>query len=149
MVVTGGRFAFIFSRSILSWYREYGLSAALSCDNITLSGTRAISSSSQLTHLVMDIGMPMPYVEMRPALDVRNLTRAVGVTGFTWAEARDVLLAGINAAFLPEEEKKNVVAEFEAELDKTAAELGLAWELRDAEPEQAAAAAEVTEDDDH
>ena len=41
---------------ILSWYREYGLSAALSCDNITLSGTRAISSSSQLTHLVMDIG---------------------------------------------------------------------------------------------
>lgn len=93
--------------------------------------------------------MPMPYVETRPALDVRNLTRAVGVTGFTWAEARNVLLAGINAAFLPEEEKKNVVAEFEAELDKTAAELGLAWELRDAEPEKAAAAAEVTEDDDH
>ena len=58
MAVTTDRFGFVVLRSILSWYREYGLSAALSCDNITLSGTRAISSSSQLTHLVMDIGMP-------------------------------------------------------------------------------------------
>ncbi len=68
-------------------------------------------------------------------------------TGFTWTEARDVLLAGVNAAFLPDEEKRILVAEFEAELDETAAKLGLDWKLRDAEPEQAAAA-EVTEDDD-
>lgn len=87
---------------IASWYREYGLAAALSCDNITLSGTRKISSSSQLTHLVMDIG-------------------------FSWAEARDVLLAGAKASFLPADEKRQLVADFEAALDATAAELGLEW----------------------
>ena len=72
------------------------------CVFVRGAGTRAISSSSQLTHLVMDIG-------------------------FTWAEARDVLLAGVKAAFLPEAERKVLIAEFEAELDATAAKLGLDW----------------------
>ena len=49
------------------------------------------------------------------------------------------MLAGVNAAFLPDEEKKTLVAEFEAELDETAAKLGLDWGVA-AEPEQAAAA---------
>jgi len=47
--------------------------------------------------------------------------------GFTWAEARDVLLAVVKAAFLPEAERKVLIAEFEAELDATAAKLGLDW----------------------
>lgn len=69
---------------------------------------------------------------------------AVDLTGFTWTEARDVLLAGVKAAFLPADEKQTLVAEFEAELDATAAKLGLHWELA-VEPEQMSAAA-VTED---
>ena len=73
----------------------------------------------------------------------------MGAIGFTWAEARDVLLAGVNAAFLPDEEKRTLVAEFEAELDETAAKLGLNWEPSDIDSEKAAAAAEVTADDDH
>jgi adenosine deaminase len=54
---------------IAGWHRA-GLSVALSCDNITLSGSRRISSSSQLVHLVIDCGLG-------------------------WGAAREVLLNGV------------------------------------------------------
>lgn len=53
------------------------------------------------------------------------------------------MLAGIHAAFLPDQEKKTLVAEFEAKLDETAAKVGLDWGLSVADSQQAAAA-EVT-----
>ena len=76
------------------------------------AGTRAISSSSQLTHLVMDVG-------------------------FTWAEARKVLLDGAKAAFLPAEEKAEMVAEFEAELDRVLVGHGVAVEVEEEEKAEA------------
>ena len=74
------------------------------------AGTRAISSSSQLTHLVMDVG-------------------------FTWAEARKVLLDGAKAAFLPAEEKEEMVAEFEAELDRVLVGHGVAMKVEEEKAE--------------
>ena len=38
-----------------------------------------------------------------------------------------MLLAGAKASFLPADEKRQLVADFEAALDATAAELGLEW----------------------
>ena len=73
---------------------------------------RAISSSSQLTHLVMDVG-------------------------FTWAEARKVLLDGAKAAFLPAEEKEEMVAEFEAELDRVLVGHGVAMKVEEEEKAEA------------
>ena len=55
------------------------------------------------------------------------------------------MLAGVHAAFLPDQEKKTLVAEFEAELDAAAEKLGLDWGPSAAESQQAAAA-EVAEE---
>ena len=89
---------------ITGWHAA-GLAAALSCDNITLSGTRAISSSSMLVHLVVDLG-------------------------FSWAEAREVLLNGVRAAFLPNTAgaKATLIEGFTRDLDATFRAHGLLHE---------------------
>lgn len=79
---------------IKEWTREFGLAATLSCDNITLSGTRAISTSGMLTHLLVDLD-------------------------FSWKETREILLNGVKGAFVADgEAKERLVEDFAAELDE-------------------------------
>ena len=92
---------------------DAGLRVCLSCDNLTLSGDPATAASYPLH---------ASYSYAYPSGEVAHL---VADCGFTWAEARQIVVNGVHAAFPHGGASAGFIAEFEAEVDRVLREEGV------------------------
>jgi adenosine deaminase len=91
---------------------DAGVRVALSSDNLTLSGDPLVAGAWPL------------HGELSYAHPAGEVAHLVAHCGFSWAEARELLLTGVRAAFAPEADEV-FVAEFEAAVDRVLAEEGV------------------------
>ena len=91
---------------------DAGLRVCLNVDNLTLSGDPEYAGAYPL------------HDELSYSYPSGEVAHLVADCGFTWAEARTLLLNGVHAAFGVEADSA-FVAEFEAALDEVLAEEGL------------------------
>lgn len=99
----GGRKVSSFAEHPIRAMFDAGVRVTLNSDNLLASGS----------------------IETGPASSSGELVRLVHDVGFTWAEARQVLVNGARAAFLTEAERAALVALVEARTDEVLREAGI------------------------